>query len=79
MTTTKLDLTKEYKTYYTAKTTPEMVEFDEAQCLTIEGKGAPSGKEFATKVEALYSIAYGVKNLCKKQDNDFGVPKLEDL
>jgi len=30
----KLDLTKEYKTYYTAKTTPEVFEFDEAQFLT---------------------------------------------
>ena len=34
MATTKLDLIKEYKTYYTAKKTPEVVEFDEAQFLT---------------------------------------------
>lgn len=27
--TTKLDLTKEYKTYYTSKTSPEVVEFAE--------------------------------------------------
>lgn len=79
MTTTKLDLTKEYKTYYTAKTTPEVVEFNEAQFLTIEGKSAPDSKKFTAKIEALYHIAYGVKNLCKKQDNDFGVPKLESL
>ena len=26
---TKLDLTKEHKMYYAAKTTPELVEFDE--------------------------------------------------
>ena len=38
MTTTKLDLTKEYKTYYTARKTPEVIEFDEAQFLKIEGK-----------------------------------------
>ena len=76
---TKLDLTKEYKTYYTAKTTPEVVEFNEVQFLTIEGKGAPSGKEFTAKVEALYPLAYGVKNVCKKQGKDFVVPKLEGL
>ena len=76
---TKLDLTKEYKAYYTAKKTPEVVEFDEAQFLTIEGKGAPGGKEFTAKVEALYPLAYGVKKICKKQDKDFGVPKLEGL
>ncbi|MGQ9565489.1 MAG: hypothetical protein ACUVT5_02960 [Candidatus Bathyarchaeales archaeon] len=56
-----------------------MVEFDEAQFLTVEGKGAPGSKEFTAKIEALYPIAYGVKNLCKKQGNDFGLPKLEGL
>jgi len=39
MKQTKLDLTKEYKTYYTAKTTPEIVEIEEGKFLTIEGKG----------------------------------------
>jgi len=77
--TTKLDLTKEYKTYYTSKTSPEVVEFAEIPFLTIEGKGEPGGKEFASKVEALYPLAYGVKNICKKQGKDFGVPKLEGL
>lgn len=47
--------------------------------LTIEGKGEPGGKEFTSKIEALYPLAYGVKNLCKKQGKDFAVPKLEGL
>jgi len=76
---TKLDLTKEYKTYYTLKTSPEVVEFAEIPFLTIEGKGEPGGKEFISKVEALYPLTYGVKNICKKQGKDFGVPKLEGL
>jgi len=76
---TKLDLTKEYKTYYTAKTTPEIVEIDEGKFLTIEGKGAPGGEEFQAKVEALYSLAYGIKMLMKKQEKDFTVAKLEGL
>lgn len=76
---TKLDLAKEYKTYYTAKTIPEVVEFGEIPFLTVEGKGEPGGKEFTSKVEALYPLAYGVKNICKKQGKDFGVPKLEGL
>ncbi len=38
MKQTKLDLTKEYKTYYTAKTTPEIVEIEERKFLTIERK-----------------------------------------
>ncbi|MBA7703064.1 hypothetical protein ES703_111846 [subsurface metagenome] len=76
---TKLDLTKEYKTYYTAKINPEIVKFGEISFLTIEGKGEPAGKEFTSKVEALYPLAYGVKNICKKQGKDFAVPKLEGL
>ena len=75
----KLDLTKEYKSYYTAKTSPEVVEFDEATYLSIEGKGAPGGKEFQAKVGALYSLAYSVKMLMKKEGKDFTVAKLEGL
>jgi len=79
MKQTKINLTKEYKTYYTAKTVPEIVEFGEIPFLTIDGKGEPGGKEFTSKVEALYPLAYGVKNICKKQGKDFAVPKLEGL
>ena len=67
MKQTKLDLTKEYKTCYTAKTTPEIVEIEEGQFLTIKGKGAPGGEEFQAKVSALYSLAYGIKMLMKKK------------
>ena len=79
MATTKIDLAKEYKSYYTAKTTPEVVEFDEGRFLTIKGKGTPGGKEFTAKVEALYPLAYGIKMPMKKEGKDFTVPKLEGL
>ncbi len=79
MGTAKLDLTKEYKTYYMAKTTPDIVEFDEGRFLTIEGEGAPGGKEFTAKVEALYALAYGIKMPMKKEGKDFTVAKLEGL
>ena len=36
MPKTKLDLTKEYKSYYTAKTMPEIMESEEGKFLTIE-------------------------------------------
>ena len=75
----KLDLVKEYKSYYKAGMKPEIVEFAEANYLSIEGKGEPAGEVFASKVEALYPLAYGIKKICKEQDNDFGVPKLEGL
>jgi|GEM_PF-4100017 hypothetical protein len=35
----KLDLTKEHKSYYTAKTHPEVVEFGEVAYLVDRGKG----------------------------------------
>jgi len=79
MGTTKLDLTKEYKSYYTAKTTPEIVELGEAQFLTIEGEGAPGGEEFTAKLGTLYALAYGIKTLMKKVGRDFTVAKLEGL
>ena len=79
MKATKLDLTKEFRNYYRAKATPEVIELDEAPFLTLEGKGEPGGSEFARKIEALYPVAYSVKNLSKKQGQDFVVPKLEAL
>jgi hypothetical protein len=75
----KLDLVKEFKAYYRAGVNPEIVEFDTAKYLTIEGKGEPAGVEFTKAVEALYPLAYGIKKVCKDQGNDFGVPKLEGL
>ena len=75
----KLDLAKEYKSYYKAGTKPAIVEFAEANYLAIEGKGEPAGEVFVNAVEALYPLAYGIKKVCKEQGNDFGVPKLEGL
>ncbi|MBL7793644.1 MAG: GyrI-like domain-containing protein [Saprospiraceae bacterium] len=75
----KLDLTKLYKSYYTAKVTPEIVEFDTARFVSIQGSGDPSGDAFAADIQLLYPVAYGVKALCKASGKDFGVPKLEGL
>ncbi len=75
----KLDLVKDYKSYYKAGKKPEIVEFGEANYLSVEGKGEPAGEIFVSKVEALYPLAYGIKKICKERDNDFGVPKLEGL
>ncbi len=76
---TKLDLAKEYKSYYKAGKKPEVVEFGEANYLTIGGKGEPAGEIFVRKVEALYPLAYGIKKVYKEHGNDFSVPKLEGL
>ncbi len=75
----KTDLVKQDKEYYSASKKPEMRQINELHFLTISGKGAPAGKEFTNSVEALYPLAYGVKNICKKNEMDFTVPKLEGL
>ncbi len=75
----KLDLVKAYRSYYKAGKKPEIVEFGEANFLSVEGKGEPAGKAFVSKIEALYPLAYGIKKICKEQNKDFGVPKLEGL
>ncbi|WP_126972881.1 GyrI-like domain-containing protein [Gynurincola endophyticus] len=75
----KLDLTKKYKTYFTAKIKPEIVEIEAAQFLSLTGKGDPSGEPFAKNIEALYSTAYTIKFVFKQLDKDFTVSKLEAL
>lgn len=75
----KTDLTKTFKTYYTAKAKPQIVHIEPAQFLSIAGKGDPSGELFAAHIQALYATAYALKFRCKEQGNDFVVAKLEGL
>ncbi|TPD65389.1 GyrI-like domain-containing protein [Flavobacterium microcysteis] len=75
----KLDLTKKYKTYFTSKTKPEIVEIEPAHFISITGKGNPSEKSFSEKIQALYTTAYTIKFVFKQQDKDFTVSKLEGL
>lgn len=75
----KLDLAKQYKSYYTAKTEPHIVDIEAANFLSIIGKGDPSSSEFMGDIQALYSTAYGVKFMYKGQNKDFVVAKLEGL
>lgn len=75
----KLNLTQQYKTYFTSKTAPEIVEIEPAQFLSLTGKGDPSEKSFSEKIQALYTVAYAIKFMCKQLDKDFTVSKLEGL
>jgi hypothetical protein len=73
----KTDLSKTYKDYYSAKTTPTLISFPNAQYISLVGKGDPNGPQFATNIAAMYGTAYTVKFACKALGNDFTVPKLE--
>ncbi|MBO9729212.1 MAG: GyrI-like domain-containing protein [Chitinophaga sp.] len=73
----KLDLTKVYKSYYTAGKAPELVTISKGLFLTITGKGDPDGAAYAEAVAALYGVAYGIKFASKQKGLDFTVSKLE--
>jgi len=75
----KLDLTKKYKSYYTAKPKPEVVDIGPAHFMSIVGKGDPSEKAFANNIEALYPAVYTLKFMLKDEGHDFVVSKLEGL
>jgi hypothetical protein len=75
----KTDFTKKYKAYYTAKTEPELVQLDPVVYLSVTGKGDPSAKEYADKIQLLYTTAYAIKFSFKAREEDFVVPKLEAL
>lgn len=75
----KLDLAKHFKSYYSAKSKPELVHIEKAQYLSIQGKGDPSGDDFAQKIQAIYPVAYALKFAFKAKDKDFVVAKLEGL
>jgi len=75
-----IDLRKELKRFYTAKTRPELIYVTEGKFLTFDGRGEPGGEEYTTALNALYSVAYTLKfGLKKKRVADFTVMGLEGL
>ena len=77
MIISKVDLTKEDPNYYKVGLKPELRDLDPYYYLSIQGKSSPEDPKFLTAIESIYAIAYGIKFLCKGEDNDFVVPKME--
>lgn len=76
----KLDLKKMYPNHYKATNEPQLVDIGVGNYLAIEGQGPPMGPEFQEAIQALYSIAFGVKMRSKFQDGkDYTVSALEGL
>ena len=73
----KLNLSQIDKGYYTAKRTPEIKDFDTYYYLSLKGQSSPEDAQFLQAIEAIYAVAFGIKFICKGQDMDFVVPKLE--
>lgn len=79
MKTKKLDLGQEFRHYYTARRTPELVDLGPGTFLTIEGQGRPEGDRFQHAIRALYSVAYTAKMQLKAEGQDFKMAPLEGL
>ena len=77
MINTKLDMAKAYPEYYKAKNVPQIIDLEPYHYLTIEGRSAPEDPLFHAAIEQAYAVAYGIKFICKAQEMDFVVPKME--
>ncbi len=77
MVISKVDLLKEDPNYYKASGQPKLVDLDAYYYLTISGQSAPEDAQFLEAIERLYAVAYSIKFICKADDLDFTVPKME--
>lgn len=57
---------KKEKKYYLPKNKPEIVDIEKFKFIQIKGSGNPNSEEFSEKVGVLYSIAYAIKMMPKK-------------
>ena len=56
---------KSEKKLYTPKQKPEIITVPKLNFLMIDGFGNPNSKDFAEKIEVLYSLAYAIKMMPK--------------
>lgn len=57
---------KKEKNYYIPKAKPEIVNIEKFKFIQIKGSGNPNSEEFSEKVGTLYSLAYAIKMMPKK-------------
>ena len=66
MNNTKHEWRKLEKDIYLPKTKPVIVDVPTFKYFALDGEGSPNGSEFQKKVEALYTLSYGVSMSQKK-------------
>ena len=78
--TEKIDLYKKHKDQYVEAKKPVLVSIGKATYLAIDGRGAPGGEAFTTRIGALYGAAYTIEMTRKfAGKQDYGICKLEAL
>jgi hypothetical protein len=76
----KTDFKKVFAHLYTASAAPALVDVPALSFLAVDGTGDPDGPAYREAVEALYTVAYGLKFGLKKAGVlDYSVPPLEGL
>lgn len=76
----KIDLKKTFKDFYKVSATKvAFLTVPPIKFLMINGSGAPAGEEYMHAVPALYSLAYTMKFMVKKDGVDYMVMPLEGL
>lgn len=73
----KLNIEKADPNYYKIGKEPELRDLDPYYYLSVSGRCSPRSKPFLRAIEQLYAVAYGIKFICKAEDMDFVVPKME--
>lgn len=77
---TKLDLKREFRTLFSARQEPLLVDVPELPYLMIDGHGDPNtAPAYAEAVQAVYQVAYTLKFTVKASGTDYGVMPLEGL
>lgn len=82
MAATKVDLKRDFASFYSAGREPGLVDVPELPYLMIDGHGDPNtSPTYAEAVQAIYQVAYTLKFTLKRADNgiDYGVMPLEGL
>lgn len=67
----KLDIQKEYESYYKASEYPEVVEISEASYASILGKGSPGTDDFYEKKKEIKDLMGGLQNRYSETDKAF--------
>lgn len=74
---TKLNLLKSDPDYYRASKKPMQLNLKPLPYLTISGVSAPEEALFSESISTIYPLAFAIKFLCKANDQDFVMPKME--
>jgi hypothetical protein len=76
----KIDFKKELSSYRARKGVFEIVEVPVLRYLMIDGHGDPNTQAFEDALTTLYSVAYPLKFMSKREfDRDYVVLRLEEL